>query len=129
MFSSTITHEAIGIFLEVGRYDHHLRKVRQVLHRNSLQFLRSIGEYFPEDTKVTQPKGSMNLWVELHNKINTVELYNQAMTHGISIAPGVTYSLQNQYNNCFKMSFGMPWTEKIESAIRVLGSIAKGMKC
>jgi DNA-binding transcriptional MocR family regulator len=124
MFSSTITHEAIGNFLEVGRYENHLRKLRQTLHRNSLHFLRCISEYFPDDTKVSRPTGSMNLWVELNKKSDAIELYNKAIANKISIAPGRTYSLQNQFNNCFKLSYGMMWNEKIENALKLLGRLA-----
>jgi DNA-binding transcriptional MocR family regulator len=123
MYSSTITHEAIGNFLEVGRYENHLRKTRQILHRNSLQFHRCISEYFPDDTKVTRPLGSMNLWVELKKNSDVIELYNKAILNKISITPGRMYTLQNQYNNCFKLSYGMLWNEKIENALRLLGEL------
>lgn len=128
MYSSTITHEAIGNFLEVGRYDNHLRKTRQILYQNSLQFHRCISEYFPQDTKVTRPLGSMNLWVELNKKTDVIELYNKAIVNKISITPGRMYTLQNQYNNCFKLSYGMLWTEKIESALKLLGKLAANTK-
>ncbi len=124
MYSSTITHEAVGNFLEVGRYENHLRKTRLVLHRNSLQMLRCISEYFPSDTKVTRPLGSMNLWVELNKKSDVIELYNKAIANKISITPGRMYTLQNQYNNCFKLSYGMLWNEKIENAIKLLGKLS-----
>ena len=124
MFSSTITHEAVGYFLEAGRYDHHLRRLRQVLYRISLNFLRCISEYFPDDTRVTRPTGGMNLWVELNKKADTVELYNMAITSKISIGPGRTFSLQNQYNNCFKLAFGMAWNEKIEHALKQVGKFS-----
>ncbi len=124
MFSSTITHEAIGNFLEVGRYENHLRKLRQTLHRNSLHFLRCISEYFPDDTKVSRPTGSMNLWVELNKKVDTIELYNNAIANKISIAPGRMYTLQNQYNNCLKLCYGMQWDEKVENALKLLGKLA-----
>jgi DNA-binding transcriptional MocR family regulator len=123
MFSSTITHETIGNFLEVGRYENHLRKLRQTLHRNSLHFQRCISAYFPDDTKATRPTGSMNMWVELNKKINTVDLYNRAIANRISISPGRTYTLQNQYNNCFKLSYGMPWNSKIENSLKLLGKL------
>ena len=126
LYSTSITHEAVGSFLDNGRYENHLRKLRQTLHRNSLQFQRAISEYFPEDTRVTRPQGGMHLWVELNKKIDTVELYNRAMKHKISIAPGRTYTLQNQYNNCFKMSFGMAWNEKVDTALKVVGKLARG---
>lgn len=127
MYSSTITHEAIGNFLEVGRYEDHLRKTRQILHRNSLQFLRCVNEYFPDDTKVSRPTGSMNLWVELNPKLDAIELYNKAIAYKISITPGRMYTLQNQYNNCFKLSYGMLWNENIENALKLLGKLAHSL--
>jgi DNA-binding transcriptional MocR family regulator len=125
LYCTSLTHEAIGSFLENGRYENHLRKLRQALHRNSLQFLRGISEHFPEDTRVSRPAGGMQLWVELNKKVNTVDLYNTAMRSRISIAPGRMYTLQNQYNNCFKLNYGMIWDEKIGEAIKLLGKLAR----
>lgn len=123
MYSSTITHEAIGIFLEKGRYENHLRKLRQILHQNALQFQRCLSEYFPNDTKVSRPLGSINLWVELNKKYDSLELYNKAISNKISITPGRLYTLQNLYNNCFKLSYGMLWNEEIENALKLLGQL------
>jgi DNA-binding transcriptional MocR family regulator len=125
MYSSTITHEAIGDFLENGRYEHHLIKLRQILYRNALQLQRHISEHFPEDTKFTQPTGSMNLWIELNKKYDALDLYNKAIAKKISITPGRIYTLQNQYNNCFKLSYGKLWTEQTEGAIKILGKLAR----
>jgi DNA-binding transcriptional MocR family regulator len=128
LYCTSITHEAVGSFLENGRYEHHLRKLRQALHRNSLQMQRCISEYFPEDTKATRPQGAMQMWVELHKKTDTVELYNLAMKHKVSIAPGRMYTLQNQYNHCLKLNYGMLWTEQIEQALKLVGKLAKGLR-
>ena len=120
----SITHEAVGSFLENDRYENHLRKLRQTLHRNSLQFLRCISQYFPDDTKVTKPQGGLHLWVELNKQTDTVELYNTAMAHKISIAPGRMFTLQNQYNNCLKLNHGLLWNERVEGALKQLGALA-----
>jgi len=125
LYCTSITHEAIGSFLENGRYENHLRKLRQTLHRNSLQFLRAISEYFPEDTKVTRPQGGIHLWVELNKKVDTIELYNKAMNHKISISPGRMFTLQNQYQNNFKLNFGMILNDKVEESLKVLGRLAR----
>lgn len=122
--ATSITHEAVGSFLENDRYENHLRKLRQTLHRNSLQFLRCISQYFPDDTKVTKPQGGLHLWVELNKQTDTVELYNTAMAHKISIAPGRMFTLQNQYNNCLKLNCGLLWNERVEGALKQLGALA-----
>ena len=123
LYTASITHEAVGRFLENDRYENHLRKLRQTLHRNSLQFLRCISQYFPDDTKVTIPQGGLHLWIELNKKTDTVALYNTAMTNKISIAPGRMFTLQNQYNNCLKLNCGLVWSDKVEGALKLLGKL------
>jgi DNA-binding transcriptional MocR family regulator len=122
--ANALAHDAIGKFLESGRYDHHLRKLRQALHANSIQYLRSISEYFPEDTKVTRPQGGFMLWVELNKKADTIKLYDQAIQHKISIGPGCMYTLQKQYGNCFRLNCGLGWNDKVESALKLLGKLS-----
>jgi DNA-binding transcriptional MocR family regulator len=124
LYTTSITHEAVASFLENDRYENHLRKLRHTLHRNSLQFLRCISEYFPDDTKVTMPQGGLHLWVQLNKKMDTVKLYNTAMENKISIAPGRIFTLQNQYNNCLKLNFGLVWNERVEEALKVLGRLS-----
>jgi DNA-binding transcriptional MocR family regulator len=118
---------AIASFLASGRYEHHLRKLRQTLHANSLRFIRAIGEYFPENTKLTNPKGGFILWVELDKKIDTYHLYQEAIQHKISIAPGTMFTLQERYQNCMRLSYGMPWTPEVDKALKKLGNLVKGM--
>lgn len=125
--TTSLTQEAIANFLEVGKYEQHLRYLRNHLHGNSLQFIRAIGDYFPEEIRVTDPQGGFMLWLELDKKINTNELYERAMRQNISIAPGRMFSLQEQFTNCLRLSYGQIWNEKIEDKLSVLGKIIKGM--
>lgn len=125
--STTITQEAIANFLEKGRYEHHLRKLRSELHSNSLQFARAVAEYFPEGSKISQPQGGFMLWVELDKRIDTTELYDLAICQKISIAPGRMFSLQNQFTNCMRLSYGQRWSEQIDNKLKQLGRIAKGL--
>lgn len=125
LYSSTITHEAIGLFLEMGKYDNHLRELRTKLYGNYLNLQRCLSEYFPEETKVSYPQGGMNLWIQFGKNFDALELYNKAVVRKISITPGRVFTLQNQYNNCIKLSFGMNWNEEYESAFRILGGLAR----
>lgn len=123
--TTTITEEAMAIFLEKGRYDHHLRKLRQTLHANSLKYLGAIGKYFPEDTRVSKPKGSFLIWVELPENIDTRILYKKAESSQIRFSPGRIFTLQDQYNNCMRLSYGMVWNEDIDLALYKLGELVK----
>ncbi|MEI6947181.1 PLP-dependent aminotransferase family protein [Paraflavisolibacter sp. H34] len=123
--SATLMQEAVGNFLETGRYEHHLRKLRQTLHANLLHYLRAIGDYFPEGTRVSRPQGGFLLWVELPGGTDAVGLYEEALRHRISIAPGRMFTLRDQYHNCIRLSYGLPWSEKVDAALKTLGRLAR----
>ncbi|QNK63648.1 PLP-dependent aminotransferase family protein [Pedobacter sp. PAMC26386] len=122
--STNITQEVIANFLETGRYEHHLRKLRNTLQANSLQYIRAINDYFPEGTKVSRPQGGMVLWVEFDQKIDTIELYDLAIKKGVSIAPGRLFSLQDQFSNCMRLNYGTPWNDALEKGLKDLAAIA-----
>ncbi len=121
--SATLQQEAVATFLESGRYENHLRKLRGILHTNCMKLTDSVSCCFPEGTRISAPGGGFMLWVELPDCFNTTELYDILMEHKISIAPGRMFTLQNQYENCMRLSFGMEWNETINQAVKVIGRI------
>lgn len=123
--SVSLTQEAVAIFLEEGRYEHHLRKMRQTLQANSLRFIKAIGDYFPEGTKVSRPQGGFVLWLELDKRINTADLYDIAIRQNITLAPGRIFTLHDQYHHCMRLSYGSLWNEKTDRLLKQLGNLAK----
>lgn len=124
--SPSINHETIAHFLENGRYETHLRKLRNTLHTTYLNYVRVICESFPEGTRLSRPQGGLSLWIELDKKINTIDLYHSAMKQKISIAPGNMFTLRDQYKNCMRLAYGMTWSSALESKLRLLGKLVKG---
>jgi DNA-binding transcriptional MocR family regulator len=122
-----ITQQAVAAFLETGRYELHLRRLRHTLYANSLQYIRAIQDYFPEGTRISRPQGGFVLWVELSKKINTVQLYDAAISKGISIAPGRMFTLQQQFDQCMRLNYGVSWNSGVENALKKLGSLAGQM--
>jgi DNA-binding transcriptional MocR family regulator len=121
--SPTITHEVVGDFLKNGRYENHLRKIRQILNHNCNNYINTVLESFPTGTKVSQPQGGFFLWVELDKNIDTTAFYHLAMKHNISIAPGRIFSFQDQFSNCMRLSFGLPWSKELRESIKTLGRL------
>ena len=120
-----LNQEAIANFMENDRYENHLRKLRHELHSNSLHFIQAITNYFPDETKFITPQGGFMLWVELDKRINATELYYTALRQKISIAPGRMFTLQDQYKNCMRLSYGQRWTPFMEERLMLLGKIIK----
>jgi DNA-binding transcriptional MocR family regulator len=121
--STSITHQVIGSFLETGRYEAHLRKLRRTLHNNYLQYVRVISESFPEGTKISRPQGGLSLWMELPKKIDSIALYNEAAQKKITFSPGTMFTLKKQFGHCLRLSYGLEWTAPAERSLRTLGKL------
>lgn len=126
--TNTLGQATIAEFLSNGRYELHLRHLRKALHTQSLRYIQSICQYFPEDTRITRPEGGFVLWIELNRKINTYKLHKRALKHNIGIAPGQIFSPQGKFENCFRISFGLPWNDKVEEGIKTIGKLIREYK-
>ena len=123
--SVSLTEQVISTFIDSGKYEIHLRKMRRVLQSNAFQFMRVISEFFPDDIKITKPEGSMFLWLELNKKNDAVEIFNKALKSKISIAPGRLFTSQNQFNNYMRLSYALTWTKQLEKDLIKLSKFIK----
>lgn len=123
--SPSLFSDVIADFLEHGRYDHHLRMFRKKLYANYLQIQKSVTQYFPDNTKISEPKGGFMLWLELDKKICTEDLYDEAVSQKVNFAPGRMFSQYNQYQNCMRLNYALEWTDRVESDLEKLGKMIK----
>jgi DNA-binding transcriptional MocR family regulator len=124
---TTITQMAMAHFLGIGRYEYHLKKMRKALHTQCLRYQQGIVQYFPESTKLSRPQGGFVLWVELDKKLNAYRLYQEALIHHISVAPGQLFSAKGQFANCLRISYARPWGNEVEQGLKTLGNLIKKM--
>lgn len=116
----------VAAFLSNGGYDRHLRHLRRAYQSQMNRMLQAICDYFPAETCVTRPSGAHVLWLEMPQEFDALRLYQQAIEHGISIAPGPIFSASgNCYRNCFRLNTALPWSDELEQALQTLGLLAK----
>ena len=58
------------------------------------------------------------------DKVDAIVLYEQAKEQGITIAPGVIFSMDGRYRNCIRLNAAC-WTPAVEVAIGTLGRLAE----
>jgi DNA-binding transcriptional MocR family regulator len=124
--SPSLTQAALASYLENGRYELHLKKMRKTLFLQYLDYLECVADSFPKDIKISQPKGGFTLWLELDQAVDAYQIYQQAAEKNIFFAPGQIFSLQDYYKNFIRISYGHPMTGKIRNGIRTLGRLSKG---
>jgi DNA-binding transcriptional MocR family regulator len=121
----TITQAAMSHFLQHGRYEYHLRSLRNALHTQCMRYTQSIIQYFPADTKISRPSGGFVLWLELNKKVDTFKLRIDAKKQQIAIVPGQIFSASADFSHFLRISYGKPWTDDTDYGLRILGDLIK----
>jgi len=118
----TLSQMTVARFMESGKYDHHLRRLRRSYASNVIMMSQAVMRYFPADTRVTRPSGGFVLWVQLPDKVDSLELYKEALKGGITITPGYIFSPTNQFYSFIRLN-AANWSYPIERALDHLGSM------
>lgn len=118
----TLSQMAVARFMESGKYDHHLRRLRRSYASNVTLMSQAVMRYFPHETRVTRPSGGFILWVQLPDGIDSLDLYKAALNGGITITPGYIFSPTNQFYNFIRLN-AANWSYSIERALEHLGAM------
>ncbi|MGH8808316.1 MAG: PLP-dependent aminotransferase family protein [Noviherbaspirillum sp.] len=122
--ASAPAQAALADYLAKGGYDKHLRQLRHALSVQQAAMLQAVVRHFPPGTRATRPSGGYFLWVELPGEVNALEIHRQALSLGISVAPGPMFSAHRGFTNCLRLNYGHPWDARAEAALMTLGRLA-----
>lgn len=122
LFTPVATQLAIAGFLENGGFDHTLRRMRRVYALRTEKMAAAVLRDFPEGARVSSPQGGYVLWVKLPEGVDSLELYRQALAHGITIAPGYLFASDARYRNYIRLNAAM-LVDQTEWAVKRLGEL------
>lgn len=122
-----LTQWAVAQYLKNGNYERHLRQLRTNLKNQVSNTALAVVRYFPEGTKISAPKGGLTLWVQLDEAVDSLKLFRKAIAHNIAVMPGIMCASGKSYNNCVRISCGMPYTETLDQGLKTLADIVQEM--
>lgn len=125
--SSLLYQKTLAEFLASGDYDRNLLRLRRVLLSQRDRMIPLVMNAFPEGVRVNTPQGGGVLWIELPKSVDSAQVFQAALDANISIAPGSLFSPSNKFKHCIRLSYGIKWDDRIEPAIKQLGTIIKAM--
>jgi DNA-binding transcriptional MocR family regulator len=114
---------ALASYLASGGYEQHLRRLRRALRGTVDRFSFEIAERFPEGTRISRPAGGYLLWVQLPLGVDTVALQRQAVSRGLSVAPGPAFSASGAFSNYLRINAGHPWSARTRDALDLLAEL------
>lgn len=111
----------LALFLSMGHYDAHARRLRDRLARKWRVISRAMAEHLPEFNASGMAGGS-SLWVTCPQGVDAWVLQRLVARRGVLIEPGDIHYLSEQRPlNCFRLGFGAIAEELIEPGIAALG--------
>jgi DNA-binding transcriptional MocR family regulator len=123
----SVPQVAVADYLRQDGYDRHLRQVRKAYRQQARIMSAMVQRFFPAGTRVSSPQGGYVLWVELPPRVDSMQLYQAALAHGITIGPGYMFSTKNDFRHFIRLNYSYPWTSQTEGALRTLGELAGKM--
>ena len=122
---SPVYQETIVKLLASSSYDRHIRKFRMQLAAQAYHTANLITEFFPESTRISQPKGGYSTWLKMEKKLNMKLFYKTCEQHGIRFTPGSTFSFSDVFEQHFRIIFANKYTAQREEMLKLAGKIAQ----
>jgi len=123
LFSPLLPQLALAEFLETGGYDHALRRMRRTYAMRTAQMGASVLRHFPAGTRVSSPDGGFVIWVQLPEEVDSLDLYKEGLSSGITLAPGYLFAPGARYRHYIRLNAAIMSIET-EWAVQRLGMLA-----
>ena len=118
-----ISQKLIAELMQSGRYQKHVKQLRKTLQQNFEKMHVIIKTHFPAQTRISQPKGGLVVWVALPTGCDSSTLLDEASKQHIAFFPGEVFCERALYQHCFRLSFALNWTEQTERKLKQLGEL------
>ena len=118
--SGLMPQQAIARHMAEGHYDRHIRLSRDTYSKRGRALRTAIAQSFPVGTRISQPTGGFQIWVELPMENSSMALAEYALSQGIAIAPGRLFSDRGHYGHCLRLCYSKYQNEH-RTSIELMG--------
>ena len=110
-------------FLTSGALDANLVNTIAEYKRRRDLMLGLLEKYMPAGTSWTHPDGGLFLWLTLPESIDTVALYDEALSAGVAYVAGSFFYPDGSHRNTMRLNFSFIEESKMEPGIKILAAV------
>ncbi|MBF0299167.1 MAG: PLP-dependent aminotransferase family protein [Oligoflexia bacterium] len=112
-------------FLKQGYFHPHLNKIKSIYEKKLNVMLEALKKYMPEEVTWTSPEGGLFLWATLPEKIDTTEMFNDAIKENVAYVIGSAFHADGGGKNSMRLNFSYPSEVEIDVGIKRLAEVIK----
>jgi 2-aminoadipate transaminase len=127
LHTNSLSQRILYRYLMDNNEDKHIQDIIKVYKYQCDVMIKAIEEYFPDSIRHTSPEGGMFLWVTLPKKLNSRDLFNNAIKQNVAFVPGAPFYANGGGENTMRLNFSNSSPDKIKEGIARLGKVIKKM--
>ncbi len=110
-------------YINSGMLDENLPKSIALYKDKRDHLLSLLEKYMPEGVTWTHPEGGLFLFLTLPENIDTVALYDKALSAGVAYVSGAFFHTDGSGKNTMRLNFSFLDKDRMEEGIKILASI------
>ncbi len=125
--SPKYNQDMCAAFFKEMDWQAHLENCRDYYRDKLAVFLDTMQEFFPKDMGVTwtKPEGGLFLWATVPERIDTLELFYEAIKFKVAFVPGEVFYGENPARNHMRINFSYPEKNQLAEAVKRLSDCLK----
>lgn len=112
-------------YLSTKNYELHLKQLRKKLVTRKKAMFAFLNEALEGVAKIYIHEGGYFLWVECHLSVDAMKIYHEALRLYITVAPGKLFSLNDEFNHCFRVNASFELNDAKRNQLRKLTEFIK----
>jgi len=123
--SSTLYQRAVAEFVSRGMLEPHLERITAAHGERCATMLRALDEHLSDVARWSKPDGGVFVWVSLPERLDTTEMFHQAIERQVAYIPGGVFSVDGSTKNALRLNFSNVKPEAIEEGVARLADVIR----
>ncbi|MBR5075546.1 MAG: PLP-dependent aminotransferase family protein [Bacteroidales bacterium] len=110
-------------FMGSGALDANLRKSIALYREKRDRMLSLLDKYMPQGVSWTHPEGGLFLFLTLPEGVDTVALYDRALSAGVAYVAGSFFYPDGSHRNTMRLNFSFLDSSRMEAGVKLLAEV------
>jgi DNA-binding transcriptional MocR family regulator len=116
---------ALADFVRTGAYDRHLVALRRRLRSRRDAMIETLAGEMPDGVTWTIPEGGYQIWLELPEPLDSLDLHAEAMRAGVLFAPGYQFHYDGRPSRGLRLTIALADETAIRRGVAVLARLVR----